>query len=101
MKDYIKVLIEDEQLIEVNDAQITDPNDELYDLQKQYNIKISRSNKSDAVYIFKTKSKKMRVGHPISHKQNHLQNFMINVQVKGNVTKQIVEEAIRKYIHKL
>lgn len=34
------------------DKLITDPNDELYDLQAKYNVKINRSCSSDAVYIF-------------------------------------------------
>lgn len=101
MKDYIKILIEDEQLIEVEDAQISNPSDELYELQSKYDVKISRSNKSDAVYVFKTKSKKMRIGHPINRSQNHLQNFIINVPIRTEVTKQIVEEAILKYKDRL
>lgn len=101
MKTYIDVLIEDEQLIDVADAQIKDPSDELYDLQEKYNVKISRSNSSDAVYFFKTAKAKVRVGHPISKKQNHLSNFRYNVVIKGKVTKNDVEEAIIKYKDKI
>lgn len=101
MKKYIEVLIEDKQLIEVEDAQISNTSDELYSLQTKYNVKISRSNKSDAVYIFKTSSRKMRIGHPINRHQNHLQNFIINISVRGKVTKEIVENAIIKYKDKL
>lgn len=36
----------------LKDAIIIDPKDELYDLQKKYNVKINRSNSSEAVYIF-------------------------------------------------
>ena len=84
--------------IELLDAQITDPSDELYDLQKKYNVKISRSNQSDAVYIFKTKSYKVRVGHPMSKEQQrkHLHNYAKDIWV-NNVTKKIVESTIKKY----
>lgn len=104
MKDYIKVLINDDVLKEVNtgDAIISNPNDELYSLQEQYGVKISRSNSSDAVYIFKSRSRPtLRVGHPISKNQNHLWNFKYNVAVKGNVTKEEVERAIKEYINRL
>lgn len=86
--------------IKTNDAIITDPNDELYDLQAKYNVKISRSNKSDAVYIFKTASKKMRIGHYIPLTQSHIYNFQRNV-IQKKVTKDVVEKAIIKYYHEL
>ena len=101
MKNYIKTLIEDEQIISLNDAIITDPNDDLFDLQSKYGVKISRSNKSDAVYVFKSRSRRMRVGHPINAKQNHLQNFIINVSVRHEVSKKDVEAAIIQHINKL
>lgn len=104
MKDYIKILIKDETLtpVEIDDAIITDPNDNLFDLQEKYGVKISRSNKSDAVYIFKSRSRKiLRVGHPINKKQKHLWNFDYNESVRGGVTKEIVEESINKYLNRL
>lgn len=75
-----------------------DPNDELYNLQQKYNVKISRSNSSDAVYIFRTRKYQVRVGHPISKSQNHLHNFK-NVPTKQKVTKQLVEETIQKFFN--
>lgn len=84
----------------VNDAIITDPNDELFDLQQKYGIRISRSNKSDAVYIFKKVSHKIRIGHPINRNQEHLRNFE-NVPVKEKVTKDVVEKVIKMYLNKL
>lgn len=104
MKDYIKILIKDETLtpVEIDDAIIADPNDDLFDLQEKYGVKISRSNKSDAVYIFKSRSRKiLRVGHPINKKQKHLWNFDYNESVRGSVTKEIVEESINKYLNRL
>ena len=104
MKDYIKILIKDETLtpVEIDDAIIADPNDDLFDLQEKYGVKISRSNKSDAVYIFKSRSRKiLRVGHPINKKQKHLWNFDYNESVRGDVTKEIVEESINKYLNRL
>lgn len=104
MKDYIEVLVNNNIIKEVNisDAIISNPGDELYNLQKQYGVKISRSNKSDAVYIFKSRSRPiLRVGHPISKNQNHLWNFRYNVTVRGSVTKEEVERAIKEYIDRL
>jgi len=85
----------------MTDAIITDPNDELYDLQKKYGVRISRSNKSDAVYVFKKTSYKIRIGHIINKASNHLMNFKRNEVVKGRVTKEIVEKVIQKYIDKM
>lgn len=104
MKDYIDILIKDKSLAPINikDAIITDPTDDLFDLQEKYGVKISRSNKSDAVYVFKSRSRKiLRIGHPINKKQNHLWNFDYNESVRGGVTKEIVEENINKYLNKL
>ncbi len=86
------------RIIKILDAQITDPDDELYDLQKKYNVKISRSGSSDAVYIFKTKSYKIRVGHPMSKEQQrkHLHNYRKDIWT-NEVTKEIVESTIKKY----
>ena len=84
------------KIIEVNDEIIKNETDELYDLQQKYNIKISRSNSSDAVYIFRNQSFRVRVGHFIPKHQNHLNNFRYNIQV-NNVTKSIVEKVIQKY----
>lgn len=62
------------------DKIITDPNDELYDLQEKYNVKINRSCSSDAVYIFKNRTNfTVRVGHPIPKSMKHIRNFAINV----------------------
>lgn len=87
-------------MIIITDAIITDPNDELYDLQTKYNVKISRSNQSDAVYIFKRRAYIVRVGHPILKGSNQLINFAVNVSVRGKVTKSIVENTIIKYQNK-
>ena len=104
MKNYINILIKDKSLtpVDIKDAIITNPNDELFDLQEKYGVKISRSNSSDAVYIFKSRSRKiLRVGHPINKKQKHLWNFDYNESVRGDVTKEIVEESINKYLNRL
>lgn len=80
----------------INDYQISNPNDELYDLQKKYNVKISRSNSSDAVYIFRNRNYIVRVGHYIDPNSNHLMNFKYNVVVK-KVTKENVEKTIKNF----
>ena len=81
------------------DAQITDPNDPLYPLLEIYNVKINRSNSSDAVYIWrKTNGFKLRIGHHIPYGQKHIQNFAINEET-SKVTKEIVEKMIKKYIN--
>lgn len=85
---------------QITDAIITNPNDELYDLQAKYNVKISRSNQSDAVYIFRRKAYRIRVGHPISRAQKHLHNFIENEEVRGKVTKDVVETVIKMYLNK-
>lgn len=85
----------------IDDAIITNENDELYDLQKKYNVKISRSNSSDAIYIFRTKSKKLRIGHPISKEQNHLMNFKINISTRETITKAFVDMILKQYQSKL
>ena len=79
----------------IKDAIITNPNDELYSLQQKYNVKISRSNSSDAVYIFRNRNFIIRIGHPISKNQVHIMNFSKNFIVK-NVNKSIVEAIIIK-----
>lgn len=82
------------------DELITNKSDELYDLQDKYKVKISRSQSSDAVYIFKRRDIfKLRIGHPIHRGQHHLNNFNVNVQVP-KVTKTIVEEQIKKYLNR-
>lgn len=88
------------RIIEIEDAQIVNPSDELYSLQQKYGVKISRSNKSNAVYVFKTKNKKVRIGHFISQNQEHLHNFFRNF-VRSNVDKKTVEEVIKKVINQL
>lgn len=80
----------------IKDYQINDPNDELYDLQKKYNVKISRSNSSNAVYISRTDNYRIRIGHYIDPKSNHIRNFKENI-VRKNVSKSIVEKVIQKY----
>lgn len=83
--------------IELLDAQITDPSDELYDLQKKYNVKISRGGKWGSIYIKRTNKFIVRVGHPMrwGQKQSHIpvdEDIWVN-----NVTKKIVESTIKKY----
>lgn len=81
------------------DALITSSIDELFDLQEKYNVKISRSNSSDAVYIFRNRRQDtVRVGHPISKadKKWHLKNFAVSVEVP-KVTREIVENAIKQH----
>lgn len=82
--------------MKLNDAIITDPNDELYDLQKKYNINISRSNSSEAVYIFKTRSYIIRVGHYIPKNQKHIMNFSKNI-VRNKVNRDVVEKIIKRF----
>lgn len=85
------------KISKINDAIITDPKDELFDLQEKYNVKISRSNSSNAVYIFRNQKYKIRIGHPIPKNQNHIPDFDWNKSVFTNkVTKQLVEEIIKK-----
>ena len=85
--------------MKLNDAIITDPKDELYDLQKKYNVKISRSNSSDAVYIWRNPNYKIRVGHYIDKNQKHIRNFQENI-IKKNVSKIVVENVIKKFFKK-
>ncbi len=83
--------------IELLDAQITDPSDELYYLQKKYNVKISRGGKWGSIYIKRTNKFIVRVGHPMNTKQkwNHIP---VDKDVWTNkVTKEIVENTIKKY----
>ena len=80
----------------LNDAIITNPNDELYDLQNKYNVKISRSGSSNAVYIFRTSNYRIRVGHYIPPQQKHIYNFRENV-IKKNVSREVVENVIKKF----
>lgn len=87
-------------ITKLEDAQITNPSDELFDLQEKYNVKISRSNKSDAIYIFKRKNKRVRVGHYIPPNQEHIQNFFINF-VRKKVDRRTVEEIIKKILPQL
>ena len=89
-------IINKEVINMINDEIITNPNDELYDLQKKYNVKISRSNKSNAVYIFRTRSYRVRVGHHIPKNQNHIRNFSENI-IEKNVNKDVVEKVIKKF----
>lgn len=82
------------------DKIITDPNDELFDLQSKYDVRINRSQSSDAVYIFRTRRGFcVRVGHPIPKSKNHIRNFTINIETK-RVTKQLVESAIKQYLNR-
>lgn len=86
------------KIVDINDMIITNAEDPLYDLQEKYNVKISRSNKSSAVYVFRQKSKfLLRVGHYITKSQPHLWNFQENYIVKGDVKYKDVEKAILKY----
>lgn len=78
------------------DEIIKDPNDELYDLQKKYNVKISRSNSSNTVYIFRNRNKIIRVGHAISKNQKHIRNFEENI-VSLKVNKEVVEKVIKEF----
>lgn len=78
------------------DAIIIDKKDELYDLQKKYNVKINRSNSSDTVYIFRNYI--IRVGHPISKNQKHIMNFEENITTK-KVDKEIVEKVIKRFFN--
>ena len=85
--------------INILDAIITDPRDELYALQAKYNVKISRSNKSSAVYIFRHRRKYLlRVGHYIDSNSEHLWNFSDNVVISGKVEPRHVEKAIRTHL---
>lgn len=82
--------------MKLNDAIITDPNDELYSLQKQYNVNISRSNSSNAVYIFRNRSYIVRIGHYIPKNQKHIMNFSENV-VRNKINKDVVEKVIKRF----
>lgn len=82
------------------DKIITDPNDELYDLQAKYNVRINRSQSSNTVYIFRTQSGfRIRIGHPIAKNQEHIRNFSKNI-ISNDVSKKFVEEQITKYLSK-
>lgn len=85
------------KIIRITDEQITNPNDELYDLQKKYNVKISRSNSSKAVYIFRQRNYVVRIGHRMTREQmkNHIP-CKVYVWV-NKPTKEIVEDVIKKY----
>lgn len=77
MKYIIKVL--DERIKET---------DELYPLEGIYNVKINRSNTSNAVYVVSNKTgKRIRIGHYISEKQRewHIQNW-----TKGYICKKLI-----------
>ena len=87
-------------ITKLDDAQIVNPSDELFDLQQKYGVKISRSNKSNAVYVFKTKNRKVRIGHYIPAGQEHIKNFFINF-VRNNVNRKTVEEIIKKVLPQL
>jgi len=80
----------------INDAIITNPNDELYDLQQKYNVKISRSNSSNAVYVFRNRNYIIRIGHWIPENQNHIKNFTENI-VRDKVNKNVVEKVIKQF----
>lgn len=85
------------KISKINDAIITDPKDELFDLQEKYNVKISRSNSSDAVYIFRNRDDIIRIGHFIPKGKYHIWNFNKDKSVfTDKVTKQLVEETIKK-----
>lgn len=101
MKTYIDILIEDNQLT-LTDAIITNKNDELYNLQEKYSVKISRSPKSNAVYIFKNKRNfVLRIGHEMTPEQfkqfRQKYQFSENIRTK-NVSKEKVENSILKYL---
>lgn len=103
MKTYIDVLIEDNQLT-LADAIITNKNDELYDLQEKYSVKISRSPKSNAVYVFKNRQNfVLRIGHEMNVEQfkqfRQKYQFSENIRTK-NVNKEKVENGILKYLSK-
>lgn len=77
-----------------------DANDPLYSLETKYNVKISRSQSSDAVYITrKTDGFRLRVGHPIPKTQKHIRNFSENYVVQ-KVKYEDVEKAIKHYLHR-
>lgn len=104
MKDYINVLIKDKSLtpVDVEDAIITDPKDDLFDLQEKYGVKISRSNKSDAVYIFKSRNKfVLRIGHPMTKEQyrKHIHNYSEEITTR-KVDYNTVEEGIKQYLNR-
>lgn len=85
------------KIIRITDEQITNPNDELYDLQKKYGVKISRSNSSNTVYIFRQRSYVVRIGHRMTKSQmrNHIP---CKVYIWANKpTKELVENTIKKY----
>ena len=85
------------KISKINDAIITDPKDELFDLQEKYNVKISRSNSSDAVYVFRNRDDIIRIGHSIPKGKSHIWNFNKDKSVfTDKVTKQLVEETIKK-----
>lgn len=85
------------KITKVKDAIVTDPKDELFDLQEKYNVKISRSNSSNAVYIFRNRDDIIRIGHTIPKGKSHIWNFNKDKSVfTDKVTKQLVEETIKK-----
>ena len=96
MKDYIKTLIEDEQLT-ILDKRI-EPGDELYDLEKEYNVQISRSQSSDAVYVKSNKTnKRIRIGHYITERQKewHIKNW-----TKNYISRNVNYDNVKKNLDK-
>ena len=90
----------DTQMKLFRDAQITDPKDPLYPLLAKYNVKINRSNSSDAVYVYrKPRGFRLRIGHYIPTGQKHLRNFSENYET-SKVSPKIVEEQIKKYLNR-
>lgn len=85
------------RVIEILDAQITNPNDELFPLQKKYNVKISRGGKWGSVYIKRTNKFIVRVGHPMNAKQKQSHIPVDRDVWTSKVTKEIVENTIKKY----
>lgn len=85
----------------ITDEQITNPQDELYSLQEKYNVKISRSQSSDAVYIWsRTRKRQIRIGHPISRNSKHLHNFIRNFN-REKVDYKTVDEILKEITHLL
>ena len=88
MKEYLRVLIKDGMIEDINDALVKDPSDELYPLTQKYNVKINRSrggksgNEYDTVYVFRKRyGFRVRIGHPIAKNQRHIRNFAENYEI--------------------
>lgn len=84
-------------MIRILDKRI-DSTDTLYPLEKLYDITISRSGSSDAVYIQSHKTKKrIRIGHYITPKQQewHIKNWSKNY-VCNNVNYDNVVKNLKK-----